>query len=210
MPPIDPGYADTPLSPDEADALLPQVRQLLGDVPLQADIYALEQPILAEVTLEALEAVGSGEVGLRELLDGRWLFDLHRQIYGDIWSWAGSQATRLRSIGIDPADIRPQLRVSLGNFQYRWEHDDNLSSRELGLLVHAETVRIHPFIDGNGRTTRLLGNLVFAAAQGPDGPLLQYDWNVDKDPYIDGLRSYDRTLSVAALVDLVPVVAVVG
>ncbi|GAB7065924.1 Fic family protein [Mycolicibacterium hodleri] len=33
--------------------------------------------------------------------------------------------------------------------------------------------RIHPFVDGNGRTTRLLADLVFAAAQDPT--IEQYD-----------------------------------
>lgn len=208
MRPLDPPYGDTPLSADEADALLPEVRELLGDVPAKADIYALEQPILEEVTAQLLEAVVSGGVGVPELFDDLWLFDLHRRLYGDIWAWAGAAAIHMRTIGIDPALIRPQLRESLDNILYRWQRDDGLDPRELGLLVHAETARIHPFVDGNGRTTRLLGNLVFAAAQDADQPLLQYDWNVDKSRYIDALRNYDSTLTVDALIDVVPVIVV--
>ena len=60
--------------------------------------------------------------------------------------------------------------------------------------MHAETVRIHPFIDGNGRTTRLLADLVFLAAQG-DESLESYDWAVDKDRYIALLREYDRLVT---------------
>ncbi|MFF5083844.1 Fic family protein [Actinoplanes sp. NPDC000266] len=36
--------------------------------------------------------------------------------------------------------------------------------RELGIAAHAEIVRIRPFADGNGRSTRLLADLVFIAA----------------------------------------------
>jgi fido (protein-threonine AMPylation protein) len=54
----------------------------------------------------------------------------------------------------------------------------------------AETVRIHPFTDGNGRTTRLLADLVFTAAQDGETPEL-YDWEVDRRRYIDLLRKYD-------------------
>ncbi|MGK2882612.1 MAG: Fic family protein [Mycobacterium sp.] len=50
---------------------------------------------------------------------------------------------------------------------YRWEHTDDWTPRQLGLVVHAETVRIHPFTDGNGRTTRILTDVVFAAVQVP-------------------------------------------
>lgn len=51
-------------------------------------------------------------------------------------------------------------------------------------------VRVHPFTDGNGRKTRLLADLVFAAAQDFETPD-QYDWQLDKRRYIDLLRQYD-------------------
>jgi fido (protein-threonine AMPylation protein) len=71
--------------------------------------------------------------------------------------------------------------------------------------VHAETVRIHPFIDGNGRTTRLLADLAFLAAQG-DESVESYDWAVDKDRYIALLREYDRTRDPRPLATFIPVI----
>lgn len=50
-------------------------------------------------------------------------------------------------------------------------------------------MRVHPFTDGNGRATRLLADLVFITAQDP--AVLQYDWDVDKERYIDLLRGFD-------------------
>lgn len=55
--------------------------------------------------------------------------------------------------------------------------------------MHAETVRIHPVVDGNGRSTRRFAGLVFAAAQDPAG--WQYDWDVAKRSYIELLRAFD-------------------
>lgn len=55
--------------------------------------------------------------------------------------------------------------------------------------MHAETVRIHPFVDGNGRATRLLADLVYIAAQDP--VVFQYDWNIDKARYVELLRGFD-------------------
>jgi transposase len=57
------------------------------------------------------------------------------------------------------------------------------------------------FADGNGRTTRLLADLVFASAQDSD-PVLQYDWNVDKASYINLLRRYDTNRDVTDLARL--------
>ncbi len=69
--------------------------------------------------------------------------------------------------------------------------------------MHAETVRIHPFTDGNGRTTRLLADLSFAAVQAADDPDLS-DWNLDKRRYIDLLGQYDRHRDPTELAAFVP------
>ncbi|WP_461671417.1 Fic family protein [Mycobacterium tuberculosis] len=57
-------------------------------------------------------------------------------------------------------------------------HTDDWTGRQLGIVVHADLVLIHPFTDGNGRTTRLLADLVYATVQNPTE--LQYDWELDK------------------------------
>ena len=100
-----------------------------------------------------------------------------------------------------------ELRSSLENARYRWEHTADWTARELGIAMHAETVRIHPFIDGNGRTTRLLADLTFLAAQG-DESLESYDWAVDKDRYIALLRDYDRTRDPRPLAAFIPVIPI--
>lgn len=57
-------------------------------------------------------------------------------------------------------------------------------------------------MDGNGRTTRLLADLIFVAAQDTDAPEL-YDWDLDKRRYIALLRAYDRNRDPAALAEFV-------
>ena len=42
---------------------------------------------------------------------------------------------------------------------YKEEHT-NIHPVELAARVHVDFVGIHPFVDGNGRTSRLLMNLV--------------------------------------------------
>lgn len=195
---ISPGYGETPIDGDELDALLSSARELLGEPVTKAAVYDIEQAIQDQVAEELLTRLLAGELALDELLTDHFVRDLHRRLYGDIWSWAGLFRKRELNIGVVPEQIATELRSSLESIRYRWEHTDDWTAHQLGIAVHAEVVRIHPFTDGNGRTTRLLADLVLVAAQDIKDPAV-YDWNVDKHRYIDLLRQYDQNRNPIAL-----------
>ncbi|WP_184826298.1 Fic family protein [Jiangella mangrovi] len=50
-------------------------------------------------------------------------------------------------------------RTDVDDLRWRWLHTTDLTPRVLGITFHAIVVHIHPFFDGNGRTTRLLADL---------------------------------------------------
>ncbi|MGM7671609.1 Fic family protein [Microbacterium sp. A93] len=116
--------------------------------------------------------------------------NLHRRLCGDGWTWAGRYRTHIVNIGIDPVHVASELRGSLETSECRWNHTSDWTARELGIAVHADGVRIHPFVDGNGRATRLLADRVIAAAQDCEAVEL-YDWQIDKARYVQLLRAYD-------------------
>lgn len=205
---LGPGYGETPLDPDEADALTATARKLLGEDPRRADVYDVEQEISDEVSFDLAAAAIQGRLPVSEMLTDAFVRELHRRLYGDIWTWAGAFRLTEKSVGIDPAYISTQLRQALDTIAYRWSHTDDWSARELGIAVHAEVVRIHPFVDGNGRVTRLLANLVFFATQDDAEALSTYDWRVDKRTYIDLLREYDQTRDPKRLATFIPVMTV--
>ena len=165
--PLTPGYGETPLPHDELTALLPHVVEVLEKPVSRAAVYDLEQAVQEQVSEDLLTAAFNGSLSLDELLTDYFARDLHERLYSDIWSWAGRWRQRDVNIGVDPRQIAVELRSALDNIRYRWEHTDDWTARELGIATHAETVRVHPFTDGNGRTTRLLADLVFITAQEP-------------------------------------------
>lgn len=202
---IEPGYGDTPLEPEEAEALTPQAREAFGDQPERLELYETEQAIADEVSVRLFADIARGSLTLDDLLTDIFLRDLHRQLYDELWTWAGIYRTRELSIGIDPQHIAVELRASFDTLRYRWEHTNDWTPRELGIAVHAEAVRIHGFIDGNGRTTRLLADLVFFATQDPDAVVEAYDWDIDKREYVALLQQYDRSRDSGPLAKFVPV-----
>ncbi len=203
--PLEPGYGETPISDEDLYSLMPGVRDVLGDPLNKADIYDLEQDVQVAVTEARITEVLNGSLTVADLLDPYFLRDLHKQLYGEIWTWAGVFRTRELSIGVDPFQIATQLRSSLDSIRYRWEQTSDWTARQLGIAAHAETVRIHPFTDGNGRVTRLLADLLFTAAQDGDD-LQQYNWNLDKNRYITLLREYDSHRDASALAAFIEVV----
>jgi len=65
---------------------------------------------------------------------------------------------------------------------------DKLNAIELATLIHYKLVEIHPFTDGNGRTTRLLTNLFLMRYGYPVTMVLK----VDRKKYYDRLKEADK------------------
>lgn len=200
-----PGYGETPVDPEDLDALTPAARAELGDDPTKAELYDYEQAILIEVRDTLIEQIVDGTLSLNDLLEDHFLRDLHGMLYRDIWTWAGRLRTRELNLGVAPEQIAVELRSSLDTIRWRWEHTSDWTARVLGIAVHAETVRVHPFVDGNGRSTRLLADLVFFAAQPDYAPIEEYDWAIDKGEYIRLLREQQMTRDPAPLAAFIPV-----
>lgn len=187
--PLTPGYGETPLPDDERMALRSHVVEVLDKPIRRVDVYDLEQAVQDEVSEELLAAAFRGVLGLDDLLSDYFLRNLHSRLYGDIWVWAGKWRQHEVNIGVAPERIAVELRNAFDNIRYRWGQTNDWAPRDVGIVAHAETVRVHPFVDGNGRTTRLLADLVFITAQKSAG--YQYDWDVDKKRYVELLRDFD-------------------
>ncbi len=69
----------------------------------------------------------------------------------------------------------------------------------LATELHAHFVSIHPFVDGNGRTARLIMNIVLMQA-GYSPAIIQ---NEKKQDYYDVLQSYDATGEVEGFVSII-------
>ena len=61
-------------------------------------------------------------------------------------------------------------------------------------ILHYELVRIHPFVDGNGRTSRLMATLILSVHKFNINNYFTLDeyYNQDRQTYVDALHSADK------------------
>lgn len=197
-----PDYGDTPLSGDELDSLLPRVAELLGANPDKAALYDLEQAIHVTVAQELMTDVLTGHLSVGAILTSQFIRNLHRALYGEIWTWAGVFRLNEINLGVAPELIPTEITSSLDTLNFRWRNTADWTPHEFGIGVHAEILRVHPFADGNGRTSRLVADLIFLATQDTES-LYLYDWLMAKARYVSLLREYDRHRNPAFLTSFI-------
>ncbi len=92
----------------------------------------------------------------------------------------------LGAVHIPPSAIKiPRLMDEF--IQWYYQNKKKLSVAELAAWVHYKLVYIHPFIDGNGRTSRLLMNLILMQHGYPPAVILK----VDRKKYYRVLKEAD-------------------
>ncbi len=92
-----------------------------------------------------------------------FLKDLHHEIFGGIYEWAGKIRRHYTNFGVPPHLIYQSLIQFEKNLEYRLQEVDKTNFEEVTHLlaeVHYNIVAIHPFENGNGRLSRLTTVLV--------------------------------------------------
>lgn len=89
--------------------------------------------------------------------DVKWFKRLHKEMFGDVWSWAGSFRQEKLNFGIDWFQIEQQL-FALSEDIKVWTAPQTHFDIQAA-MIHHRAVFIHPFRNGNGRWARLLANI---------------------------------------------------
>jgi Fic-DOC domain mobile mystery protein B len=145
--------ASTPLTAEEREGLIPSY------ITLRRELNEAEQANI-------LEAEQWAFARKRDVLDERFLTDLHKRMFGRVWRWAGKFRHTERNVGVDPLRIATDLRLLLDDCRYWIEHG-TYPPDEICARFHHRLVFIHPFPNGNGRHARLATDLLLVALGQP-------------------------------------------
>lgn len=172
----------TPIDSDESEGLR------LPWVATRADLDEAEQASI----LRGLRRRRWRDPSVEDLLDDKAVRDLHRDLFGAVWSWAGRYRSTEKSIGVDPRRIAVEVRTLVDDAAV-WRL--GMPVDELGVRFHHRLVQIHPFPNGNGRHSRAMTDLLVRALGAEPftwGRSLQVPTEELRVRYIAALRAADR------------------
>lgn len=129
-----------------------------------------------------------------DILTEEFAKELHRQMFSNVWRWAGIYRLTERNIGVAPGLIPQRVPNLLRDVQY-WVDHATYEMDEIGVRLHHGLVQIHPFPNGNGRHTRLIADLLIERIGGRvfswGGGILAEAGDL-RARYIAALRSADN------------------
>jgi Fic-DOC domain mobile mystery protein B len=99
------------------------------------------------------------------LLSEKFVKDLHKRMYGDVWKWAGSFRNSEKNLGIKSYLIPVHLKQLLDDTLF-WYENNTFSPIEIAIRFKHELVSIHCFPNGNGRHSRLIADLIMEKLYG--------------------------------------------
>ena len=136
----------TPLDADELACLIPK------HITTQGELNEWEQ-------LNILQGEAWARRQRKEILDEAFVRQLHKQMFGETWSWAGSFRKSDKNIGVEWQHAGVKLRDLLDDVRYQIEHA-TYPPDEIAARFHHRLVAIHPFPNGNGRHARMMADLL--------------------------------------------------
>ncbi len=155
------------------------------------EVYFYEAKNIAKATLKYLSLVPDKKLAP---FNFTWLLTLHKEMFGDVWEWAGELRKVELNIGVKPYLISTEIKKLVDDITF-WEKNNSFDIIEIAARIHHRAVQIHPFLNGNGRWARMLANIYLK-----QNGLSPTKWNDDllakenlhRNDYINALRKADN------------------
>lgn len=80
-------------------------------------------------------------------------------MFGDVWTWAGDYRTSNKNLSVEQGMIVPRLYEVFEQISY-WVDHQTFQPDEIAIRFHHALVVVHPFPNGNGRWSRLMGDVL--------------------------------------------------
>jgi Fic-DOC domain mobile mystery protein B len=144
----------SPLDADEAQGLIPTHIVTMGELNEWEQTNILQ----AEGWLFQRKR--------KNILTEAFMRQLHREMFGHTWTWAGTYRVTGKNVGVAADLIIPNVKNACDDARY-WIDRHIFPLDETAVRLHHRMVSIHPFPNGNGRHTRLLADALLHLYDAP-------------------------------------------
>ncbi|CAC9528354.1 hypothetical protein [uncultured Gammaproteobacteria bacterium] len=128
-------------------------------------------------------------------LDTDFFLKLHKEMFGNVWDWAGKIRTVELNFGVKAYLVSTELKKLADDLNF-WHENKSFDVMEIATRLHHRVVVIHPFLNGNGRWSRMLANIYLK-----QNNLSPTKWNEDflakenihRSDYIQALKQTDNS-----------------
>lgn len=178
--------------PNDATPLDPALR---GDliqtwVTTRADLNEAEEENILKGAAWAHRRRGGAEA----LLNEDFSKNLHRQMFGEVWKWAGKYRQNELNIGVAPHLVAAEMPVMFESTRF-WVENKTFHPDEIAVRLHHRLTQIHGFPNGNGRHARMTADLLIEKLGG--SPFTWSRGSIQetgalRDAYVAALRAADN------------------
>lgn len=175
----------TPIDEEEKDDLL------IRTISTREELDEFEQANI----LEAIDWSSRINHEINTVLSIGFIQELHKRMFSEVWSWAGSFRKTNKNIGVDKFLIAQDLYKLVDDCRF-WIKNKSFSEDEIAVRFKYRMVSIHPFPNGNGRHSRICGNILVSQVLKQEvftwGGMDLNNPGAARSKYLDALVQADR------------------
>lgn len=184
---LDLKYTDgqTPLDEDEKEGLK------LKSITTQKELDEFEQLNIEK----AVEWTIRTHLKPEKILTEKFVKDLHKKMYSEVWKWAGEFRKTDKNMGTKWTQIGIELKKLIDDTKY-WIENKTYPPNEIAIRFKHRIVAIHCFPNGNGRHSRMMADIILESIFGKE----IFSWHMSdmvradetRKEYIMALREADN------------------
>lgn len=180
----------TPIDEDEKEGLL------IETISTRGELDEFEQLNIED----ALQWVFIRKFNSKQVFTEKFIRNLHKRMLGNVWDWAGEFRKTNKNIGVDKHQIPMQLKMLCDDTIF-WIENKIYRPEEIAIRFKHRLVSIHCFSNGNGRHSRIMGDIIIEKLFGKEA----FSWGASKlSKANDSRAEYLKALKAADLTDYQP------
>jgi Fic-DOC domain mobile mystery protein B len=173
----------TPIDENEKDGLK------IKSISTMEELDQFEQQNIEEAVAWAYNRSFTPE----QVLNVTFIQSVHKRMFENVWKWAGKFRTSDKNLGVPYYMIRQSVKALLDDCLF-WVENQTFPPTEIAIRFKHRLVSIHLFPNGNGRHSRLMGDILLMALDSSQA----FTWGEktlrrgeDRSVYLKALREAD-------------------